>query len=164
MNNILKKISFVVGFFLLGVSIMWSQDGFNFDIAGDSGYSDIAVFIGYGLAISVTVIQFVFSTNYKELNASLILFGILAYVYSIYTNYHGILHFQGESVNKIGAFIMAFVMDGIPEPLIAWSLGESLTGDFIGNLGKTIFNIDKQKSTNTYNAKHRPTWDSNAKG
>jgi len=29
-------------------------------------------------------------------------------------------------------------MDGVPEPLIAWGLYESLSGDFIGNLMKIL--------------------------
>lgn len=139
---VLRKISVLVGLGLLIVSIMWSQDGFNFDLAGASQYGQIATIIGWFLALSVTVIQFVFSTSYKDLNASLKFFGILAYVYSIYTNYWGILHFQGwvdgEPAFNGGAAILAFVMDGVPEPLIAWGLYESLKGDFIGNLLRVL--------------------------
>lgn len=148
MNNLLRKTAVVIGLFLLGVSIFWSQDGFNFNLAGDSGGSDVAVFVGWGLAISVSVVQFVFSTNYRELNASLITFGVLAYVYSIYTNYQGITHFQGEAANSVGAWILGFVMDGVPEPLIAWGLRESLSGDFIGNLIKAAFGNGKQQEQN----------------
>lgn len=145
MNSLLRKTSIVIGLFLLAVSIFWSQDGFNFNLAGDSGGSNIAVFVGWGLAISVSVVQFVFSTNYRELNASLITFGVLAYVYSIYTNYQGIIHFQGVAANKFGAGILGFVMDGVPEPLIAWGLRESLSGDFIGNLIKAALGNGKQQ-------------------
>ena len=145
MNNLLRKVALFIGLFLLAVSVFWSQDGFNFDLAGDSGGTDVALIIGWGLAVSVSVIQFVFSTNYKELNASLITFGVLAYVYSIYTNYQGIIHFQGESANKIGALLLGFVMDGVPEPLIAWGLRESLAGDFIGNLIKAALGDNSPK-------------------
>lgn len=138
MNNALRRISFFVGVGLLALSMYWSQDGFNFNVAGQSGYETTALIIGWFLAISVTCIEFVFSSNYKELNASLIFFGILAYAYSIYTNYQGILHFQGDAQSKIGAFVLGVVIDGVPEPLIAWSLYESLSGDFVGNLIKTF--------------------------
>lgn len=138
MDNTLKKLAIAVGLALLGISMFWSQDGFNFDLAGDSGGGNVAVFVGWTLAVSVTVVQFVFSTNFNKLNASLIIFGILAYVYSIYTNAHGIMHFQGENANKFGAWILGLVMDGVPEPLIAWGLGESLTGDFVGNILKSL--------------------------
>ena len=173
MNNLLRKIAIIIGVFLLGVSIFWSQDGFNFDLAGDSGGTDVAIFIGWGLALSVSVVQFVFSTNYRDLNASLITFGILAYVYSIYTNYQGIVHFQGESANKVGAIILGFVMDGVPEPLIAWGLRESLAGDFIGNVIKAAFGDSGKTNSNQpnhtrpmqnqkskYQPKHRPSFPS----
>ncbi len=149
MNYALRKFSFFIGFGLLAVSMYWSQDGFNFNVAGQSGYQNMAVLIGWFLAISVTCIQFVFSSNYKELNASLILFGVLAYAYSIYTNYQGILHFQGDAKNNIGAIVLGIVMDGIPEPLIAWSLYESLSGDWIGNIIRVVFSApDKTMSKN----------------
>lgn len=141
MEPILRKISVVVGFGLLVVSMFWSQDGFNFDLAGSSQYGMMAVIIGWFLALSVTVIQFVFSSGYKDLNASIIVFGVLAYAYSIYTNYWGILNFQGWVEGepfRVGAALLAFVMDGVPEPMIAWGLYESLRGDFIGNLMKAM--------------------------
>lgn len=136
MNPLLRKIAVIIGIGILFVSMFWSQDGFNFDLAGDSGGTDMAIFIGWFLAVAVTVIQFVFSTNFKDLNASLIFFGIVAYSYSIYTNYLGVTHFQGGASNPIGAWILALVLDGVPEPLIAWGLYESLQGDWIGNLIK----------------------------
>lgn len=142
MEPTLRKLAIIVGIGLLGVSIFWSQDGFNFDLSGTSGYGNLATFIGWFLALSVTVVQFVFSTSYKELNASLKFFGILAYIYSIYTNYWGILNFQGWTQGQpqfqFGGAMLAFVMDGVPEPLIAWGLYESLSGDFIGNLLKVF--------------------------
>lgn len=157
MDNLLKKLAIGIGAFLLAVSIYWSQDGFNFDLAGDAGGSSIAVAVGWGLAISVSVIQFVFSTNYRQLNASLITFGVLAYVYSIYTNFQGILHFQGADANKVGALILGFVMDGVPEPLIAWGLGESLSGDFIGNMIKAVFGDNTPKNSRPPQPQHRPS-------
>lgn len=138
MNSALRRISFFIGLGILIISMYWSQDGWNFDVAGQSGYSTLALFIGWFLAIAVTCIEFVFSSNYRELNPTLIFFGLLAYGYSIYTNYEGILHFQGNSQSHVFAFILAMVMDGVAEPLISWSLYESLSGDVIGNLIKAL--------------------------
>ena len=153
MEPILRKLAVVVGLGLLIVSIFWSQDGFNFDLAGNAKYGNMAVVIGWFLALAVTVIQFVFSTSYKELNASLKFFGILAYIYSIYTNYWGILSFQGwvegQPKMQIGAGLLAFVMDGVPEPLIAWGLYESLRGDFIGNLLRVLGSQPTQQNQTT---------------
>lgn len=164
MNYALRKIAFFVGLGLLGVSMFWSADGFNFDMAGQSGYATLAIAISCLLAVATTVMEFVFSSSFKELNASLILFGLLAYVYSIYTNYEGILHFQGTSQNHIGAAVLAIIMDAVPEPLIAWGLYESLTGDFIGNLIKSIVSApNKVQSSNQHKSEpnQEKTRDSN---
>jgi hypothetical protein len=138
MNSALKKISFVIGLGILGVSMYWSQDGFNFDTAGDAGYTQAAIRIGWFLAVAVSVLQFVFSSNFRELNMSLILIGGIAYVYSIDTNTSGILHFMGSQPDRWWAFGLGFLMDATAEPLIAWSLGVSRDGDFLGNIVKTI--------------------------
>lgn len=138
MNRVLRLLSLVGGVVVLLFSIYWSQDGFNFDVAGDAGYSKLAVLGGYSLAIVVTIVQFVFSTNFRELNPSLLLFGLLAYGYSIWTNASGITHWQGTHPNAFGAWFLGFCVDGVPEPLIAWALGESLSGDFVGNTWNTI--------------------------
>ena len=159
MNQALRRIAFFVGIGLLLISMYWSQDGFNFDLAGDSGYGNLAVVIACFLAIAVTVMEFVFSSSFKDLNSSLILFGILAYVYSIYTNHGGIVHFQGLHTNEVGAWILAVIMDAVPEPLIAWGLYESKTGDFVGNLVKSIVSApDKVSQQNqSFSKQHQYT-------
>jgi hypothetical protein len=143
MNNALRKLALIIGIGVLIVSMYWSQDGFNFDVAGNSGYKTMALIIGWFLAIAVTVIEFVFSSNFRDLNPSLILFGLLAYAYSIYTNYEGILHFQGTSQSAWGAGVLGFFMDAVPEPLIGWALYESRGGDFVGNILKTLGSITR---------------------
>lgn len=138
MNHALRRISFFIGIGLLLISMYFNQDGFNFDIAGSNGYKTTALIIGWFLAITVNLIEFIFSSNFKELNPSLIIFGIMAYGYSIYTNYEGILHFQGTSQNATGALVLGIFMDALAEPMIAWSLYESRGGDFVGNVIKSI--------------------------
>jgi hypothetical protein len=138
MNAALKKIAFLTGLGILFVSVYWSQDGWNFNMAGDSGYTQEAIAIGWFLAIAVSVIQFVFSSNFRELNMSLIALGGVAYWYSIRTNKDGILHFQGNSPDELWAWVLGFLMDASAEPLIAWSLGVAREGDFLGNIVKSV--------------------------
>lgn len=138
MNTALKKIAFLTGVGILFVSIYWSQDGWNFNMAGDSGYTKQAIMIGWFLAIAVSVIQFVFSSNFRELNMSLIALGGIAYWYSIRTNKDGILHFQGNAPDPMWAWVLGFLMDASAEPLIAWSLGVAREGDFLGNIFKSV--------------------------
>lgn len=141
LNRALRLIAFVMGIVILLISVYWSQDGFNFGPAGDGGYTQLALIIGLALAIGVTVMQFVFSTNFRELNGTLILLGFISYGYSIWTNKEGITHFQGTTPNEFAAWFLGFCIDVAPEPLIGWALGESLSGDFVGNTFKSIGNM-----------------------
>jgi hypothetical protein len=165
MNTALRKIAFFIGIGLLLISIYWSQDGFNFDMAGDSGYKTMALAIGWFLAIAVTVMEFVFSSSFKDLNSSLIIFGILSYVYSIYTNYGGVIHFQGVAQNNVGAIVLAIIMDAVPEPLIAWGLYESKTGDLIGNLVKSIISAPEKmaQENKSQQTNRQPSFQSESK-
>lgn len=152
MNGNLRKIARLTGFAVLAISIYFSYDGFDQSVSGENpGYSGLAVLIGFTLAIVVSVMQFIFGTNFKDLNWTLRIAGIAAYVYSIYTNYLGVKHVLGA--DEFMAWASAFFMDIYPEPAIAWSLGESLTGDLFGNIGKILFGDDKPQK---YVPKHKP--------
>lgn len=143
MTRILKRIALFTGFATLIISIYFSYDGFDQSVSGaNEGYSTLAVIIGLTLAIVVSVVQFIFGTAYAELNWTLRLAGLAAYVYSIYTNYLGIKHILGA--DDFMAISSALFMDIYPEPAIAWALGEALTGDLAGNIGKIMFG-EKQK-------------------
>lgn len=168
MNKTLKRIAFFIGMGILGISIYWSKNGFNFSVAGDSGNSTEAIIIGWFLAIAVTALQFIFSSNFRELNSSLVLLGLTAYAYSIFTNYQGILEFQGAEPNRTWAIILSVILDATAEPMIAWSLGVSREGDMIGNIVKAfkaslnsmfegIDNSDRSR-TNTGNKVSKPNF------
>ena len=146
MTRILKRIALFTGFATLIISIYFSYDGFDQSVSGaNEGYSTLAIIIGLTLAIVVSVVQFIFGTAYAELNWTLRLAGLAAYVYSIYTNYLGIKHILGA--DDFMAISSALFMDIYPEPAIAWALGEALTGDLAGNIGKIMFG-EKQKQNN----------------
>jgi hypothetical protein len=169
MTRILKRVALFTGFATLAISIYFSYDGFDQSVSGANvGYSILAVVIGLTLAIVVSVVQFIFGTSYAELNWTLRLAGIAAYVYSIYTNYLGIKHILGA--DDFMAISSALFMDVYPEPAIAWALGEALTGDFLGNLGKIAFGDNKkppqsfsyqkpvhQHKPTRYQPQHKPT-------
>jgi hypothetical protein len=104
--------------------------------------------IGITLAVVVSVVQFIFGTAYGELNWTLRIAGLAAYVYSIYTNYLGIKHILGA--DDFMAISSALFMDIYPEPAIAWALGEALTGDLFGNIGKIAFGETKKEQKPQY--------------
>lgn len=152
MNNqsdmvpILKRIALIMGFIVLAFSIFLSYDGFDQSVTGgNENYTFLAKIIGFGMAIVFTVIQFIFSTKYGDLNWTLRGVGLFAYAYSIYTNYLGVSHILGA--DEFMAWALAFIMDIFPEPAIAWALGESLTGDLFGNIGKMVFGARQDASS-----------------
>lgn len=149
MTRILKRVALFTGFATLIISIYFSYDGFDQSVSGaNEGYSSLAVIIGLTLAVVVSVVQFIFGTAYSELNWTLRFAGLAAYVYSIYTNYLGIKHILGA--DDFMAISSALFMDIYPEPAIAWALGEALTGDLAGNIGKIMFGETKKPAQNDY--------------
>ena len=142
MERILKRIAMITGFVVLVISIYFSYDGFDQSVTGgNSGYTSLAVVIGAVLSIVVCVVQFIFSTSYKDLNWTLRIVGVATYVYSIYTNKLGASHTLGAT--DFMSWAIALFMDIYPEPAIAWALGEALTGDLFGNIGKMVFGTSK---------------------
>lgn len=164
---VLKRLSLVMGIILLAISMFFSYDGFDSSAGNGENYETLAKVIGWCIAIAVSVIQFVFSTDYKGLNWTLRLVGIVSYIYSIWSNKLGIAHTL--LMPETNSWIVSVFMDVVPEPLIAWSLGEALSGDVVGNIGKMFFggtetssNKNKKKKhinyqpKSTYVAKHKP--------
>lgn len=135
---ILRRWATRLGISILIISALLSFDGFDGSVSGvNPAYSLLGYVIGAVFAVTVSALQFIFSTNIKELNRTLVFAGLFSYVYSIYTNKLGASHLLG--MNETMAWITAFLCDVVAEPLIAWGMGEALVGDFIGNLTKTIF-------------------------
>jgi hypothetical protein len=143
MIRVLKRIALMTGFAVLIISIYFSYDGFDQSVSGkNESYTTLAMVIGLTLAVVVSVVEFIFGTAYSELNWTLRIAGVAAYVYSIYTNYLGIKHILGA--DDFMAIASALFMDIYPEPAIAWALGEALTGDLFGNIGKIAFGEHKK--------------------
>lgn len=137
MERTLKNVAKLIGFLLLAISVYLSYDGFDQGVTGgNTGYSQLAKMIGLVLAIAISTIQFIMSSRYDQLNSTLKLTGLASYAYSIYTNYLGAKHLLG--MDESAAWVTAFAMDIVPEPMIAWSLGDATKGDFVGNLAKWV--------------------------
>ena len=79
----------ITGIAVLIVSMQFSQNGFGFK------EKNIAL-AGWVLAIAVTVAQFVFNSRVRNLNWTITFLGIVAYVYSIWTNLIGFYNYQGN--------------------------------------------------------------------
>ena len=144
MKQILKVASFFGGIYLLAfMSVQWSVDGFKIDFVSTAGMTqdqitvlmDKVTPIGFGLAVIMIILQFVFATALEELNWTLIGLGLISYVYSIGTNISGIAAMHGGDIGYKD-WILGILLDLAPEPMIAWGLGQALVGDALGNLAK----------------------------
>lgn len=143
----------ITGIAVLVVSMQFSQSGFGFK------GQDIAV-SGWVLAIAVTVAQFVFNSRVRNLNWTITVLGIMAYVYSIWTNIVGFYAFQGKVVTVdmlltfdaiLPIFASAF-MDIFPEAIISYAFNASGEGDLIGNVMAVAKDPDSIFSRNQNNS------------
>lgn len=135
LQQILKRIAPWFGVGLALISIYFSYDGLDQTIeGGNANYTEIAQYIGWVMAIAVTLIQFIFNTDFSKLSPTLRVVGIVSYVYSLYTNYLGLEHLFG--FHGLAGVIISVFMDVTPEALIAWALEEETQGDLLGNIGK----------------------------
>lgn len=125
----------ITGILVLIVSMQFSQNGFGFKD------EDIAM-AGWVLAVAVTVAQFVFNSRVRNLNWTITFLGIMAYVYSIWTNLIGFYNYQGKTLSVetlltfnalLPVFASAF-MDIFPEAILSWAFNSSGEGDLIGNV------------------------------
>jgi hypothetical protein len=160
MEHTLRNAAKLLGLFLLAISIYLSYDGFDQGVTGgNTTYSNLAKVIGLVIAVSVGCIQFIFSSRYDQLNTTLKGVGLVSYAYSIWTNYLGAKHLLG--MNDMTALATAFFMDIVPEPMIAWSLGDSMKGDVLGNLGKwfTGYQPPRNQPQNNHQNHPRPNQD-----
>lgn len=137
METKLRVWSKLVGYALLLSSMILSYRGFEFNFDTTEGFWRIAfISVGILLTCAVTIIQLVFNTDFNNLNLTLKVAGVLSYIYSIYTNYKGLQPFMSLDGNDYTVWVVAVFLDAVPEPLIAWSMGESLRGDLLGNIKK----------------------------
>jgi hypothetical protein len=133
-NKISRIAAFFVSIAIWWVSINFSTQGFNLEVAN-------MAWIGWVLGICVTVIEIVFNKPGINRNVTLWVIGLMAYVYGMYTNVIGIWAAQG-SLPGIKAWIfpgiLGSVLEWIPEVLFVWAILGVVTseGDFLGNIIK----------------------------
>lgn len=145
LENILRKGAIGLGIILLVASIYLSYDGFDQQVGvtnegltpvavANDGYTPVAVAIGYALAITCTLLQFMVASKNENLNSTIRWLGLGAYAYSIGTNFLGLTNLL--EMKSVMAGISAVFMDVAPEQMIAWGLGEAVMHDLFGNFGK----------------------------
>ena len=127
-----KSILFVVGGTMAAlIGMYFSKTGFGFEIPE-------MAWIGWILGILCFIVQIAFSSQlaYRSYNYVLFLCGVLAYIYSGWSNYIGIMSINPNADWRF-ALLLAEFIDWIAEPLIVFGLigvSENAEGDFLRNL------------------------------
>jgi hypothetical protein len=133
-KSLKKFLAVITGLLVLYVSWILSAQGF--------ALSKEAIWIGYVIALAVTSAELIFNTRVRELNWTIVVVGVLAYTYSIYTNIAGFFsnsYIQfGMNVPTLIACLAGAFIDVYPEMALAWAFDASLDGDFVGNLAKVV--------------------------
>ena len=140
-----RVVAFVFGVGVLLTSLYFSKAGFSFKVENQDIW-----WVGWVIAGAVSAAQFMFNTERKELDWTIVLVGLTAYVYSIWSNIQGWESLRGvqDYMNWAGGIFM----DVFPEKAIAWSLGAIKVGDFVGNIWSVLKNpekLDEQVSAST---------------
>ncbi len=100
-----------------GVSLFFSQDGFNITVPGYA-------WIGWILACTIPVIEMIWNHE-KDRSNTLFIAGIAAYIYGFTTNVIGLLNVQGYSKLPwdqpwlfVVPCVIGFFLEWVPEPLL----------------------------------------------
>ncbi len=115
------------------ISVQFSVDGFAFILPKYR-------WMGYLLALSITVIELVFNEEGMKHSLTVVAIGILSYLYGIVTNIIGIWAAQGSqdaSANPIILMfpvVLGFFLEVAPEPLFIWGLLGTGMRDLLGHL------------------------------
>jgi len=142
---LLRVVSVIVASTLWLISITFSVDGFNFQVA------DMA-WAGWFMGFAITAIELIWNKQGANTNMTIILIGVFAYLYGVVTNIMGVLDAQSVTeitTNPMGAIfagILGFFLEISPEPLFVWGLvGVSDMGDVISTLmGKPLAGASQQ--------------------
>jgi hypothetical protein len=122
-----------VAILLWFISVQFSVDGFKFILPKYQ-------WIGYLLAIAITVIELVFNEEGMEHTLTITTIGLLSYLYGIVTNIIGIWVAQGSPDAAGNPFmfafpvILGFFLEVAPEPLFMWGLLGTSARDVLGHL------------------------------
>lgn len=115
------------------ISIYFAYEGFKFE-------NTSVLWVGWVLAILVTCGEFIFNTEIRKLTVTLLLIGLICYLYGIYSNVVGFWSVQNPTLpfpwfDKSAAmsWFVGSILEIYPEAAFAWGV-RAYTGDFFGNI------------------------------
>lgn len=131
-----RMVAFAAAIGLWGLSMFFSYKGFEFE-------STEVLWFGIVLAGVVTVVELVFNTKIRSLNPTLLVAGILCYIYGAYTNVtgfyilqHGNLEGFFSGTRWLIPVFAGLLSEVLPEALLAWAIGAAGDGDLVGNVAE----------------------------
>lgn len=132
------------GVFTSILGVYFSKTGFGFEMPGQE-------WVGWGLGILCFIVQIAFSSQlaYRSYNYVIFLCGILAYIYSGWSNYAGIVGIN-SGVHPGFAILLAEFVDWIAEPLLVYGVlgvSDNAEGDFLRNLFGRRTTVDRMKQS-----------------
>lgn len=142
-KRVVRLISFAVGLGLWVISIVFSQSGFNIQVEN-------MVWVGILLALAVTGAEIVFNDEGLRHNPTIVIVGLAAYAYGIFTNIDGLLAAQGTSMDEmvgrnwfglIFPVLFAVLVEVGAEPFILYGL----LGRNMFDLFSTLFFMDGKR-------------------
>lgn len=144
-----RILAVVVATALWVASMQFSFVGFSFNMSS-------MTWLGWILAVAVTIIELVFNTDIKKLNLTLFVAGLIAYGYGVITNIIGFYAAQGGTADRfyehpesiLFAVLVGAFLEIVPEPLFIWGLGVDEGGDFLANLVRGRKQMDEGRWTN----------------
>lgn len=132
-EQLIHLLAIGVALVLWFLSVQFSADGFKFVLPNYA-------WVGYVLAISVTIIELVFNEEGMRHSLTLVAIGLLSYAYGIVTNILGIWAAQGSpdiAANPVAILfplILGFFLEVAPEPLLLWGLMGTGARDLLEHL------------------------------
>ncbi len=132
-EQLVHLLAIGVAIVLWFISVQFSADGFKFALPRYA-------WVGYVLAIAVTIIELVFNEEGMNHSLTIVAVGLLSYAYGIATNVLGIWAAQGSpdiAANPIAILfpaLLGFFLEIAPEPLLLWGLMGTGARDFLGQL------------------------------
>ena len=131
--QLIRLTAILVALLLWFMSVQFSVDGFNFILPKYQ-------WMGYLLAVAVTILELVFNEEGMRHTLTLVAVGFLAYVYGVVTNVLGVWVAQGSPDLTQNPFAMlfpallGFFLEIAPEPLLVWGLIGTGVRDLLAHL------------------------------
>ncbi len=132
-SQLIRMLAVAVAILLWVMSIEFSADGFDFVMPHYR-------WMGYVLAVSITVLEMVFIEEGLKHSLTLVTVGLLAYLYGIVTNIIGIWIGQGSPDYTANPMVLlfpvllGFFLEITPLPLMLWGLMGTSVRDALGHI------------------------------